>query len=62
MKPNKHGIEFIDPNKARMKEKVKMMQKYSAELSEGFVNLKRHEFIVKKIKKKLNDCLKYLTN
>lgn len=25
MKPNKHGIEFLDPNKARMKEKVKMM-------------------------------------
>ncbi len=62
LKPNKHGIEFLDPKKARMKEKVKMMQKYSTELSEGFVNLKRHEFIIKKLKKKLNDCLKYLTS
>ena len=38
MKPDKHGIEFVDPRKARLKEKVKMTQKYSAELSEGFVN------------------------
>lgn len=37
MKTDKHGIEFVDPKQARLREKVKMTQKYSAELASGFV-------------------------
>jgi len=62
LKADKHGIEFVDPKKARLREKVKMSQKYSAELASGFVGQKRHEFVVKKLKKKVNDCLNYITH
>ena len=60
LKPNKHGIDYQDKHSARIKARQQTLLKYSEELSSSFMNLKRHEFLVKKLKKKLQSCLQYL--
>eukprot|EP00347_Sterkiella_histriomuscorum_P011093 403373781 len=56
MKNNKIGIG-IDLVK---KEKVMLLQKYSEEMASSFVNAKKFEFLVKKLKRKLKDILTFL--
>lgn len=56
LKPNKHGISYTERN--RVKEKVQA--KYSEELQNSFTNVKKHEFLVKKLKRKLTECVRYL--
>ena len=60
LKPNKHGIEYVDRKTARLKERQKTLLKYSDELSSSFMNIKKHEFLVRKLRKKLQACSSYL--
>lgn len=58
LKKNKHGISY--DKRDRVKDKLTLQTKYTEELQQTFTNYKKHDFLVKKLKRKLNDCLKYL--
>ena len=50
----------MDKAALRLKERQQTLLKYSSELSSSFVNVKKHEFLVKRLKKKLGDAVYFL--